>query len=67
MVDPAGNETILYNFAGPPNDGAHPWAGVIRDEQGNLYGTTPDGGEEGSACRNFDYPGCGVVFELSPQ
>lgn len=46
---------VLYNFAGG-TDGANPWAGVIFDSKGNLYGTTNDGG----TC------GCGDVFELTP-
>jgi hypothetical protein len=27
------------------SDGNYPWAGVILDEAGNLYGTTVDGGD----------------------
>ena len=30
---------MLHNFAAPPK-GANPYAGVIRDSAGNLYGTT---------------------------
>lgn len=37
-------------------DGATPYAGLILDAVGNLYGTTVQGGEYGS----------GVVFKLSP-
>jgi uncharacterized repeat protein (TIGR03803 family) len=44
-VDPTGTETVLHAFTGP--DGADPLAGVIRDAQGNLYGTTSIGGEYG--------------------
>lgn len=43
-VDAEGKETILYRFAGPP-DGAFPYASVIRDAAGNLYGVADDGGE----------------------
>ncbi len=53
-LDPSGNETVLYNFTGGA-DGGHPGSGVIRDSDGNLYGTTSAGG----LCA-----GCGVVFEL---
>ncbi len=35
-------ETILYDFSGL-QDGMSPWAGVILDQQGNLYGTTTTG------------------------
>ena len=42
-VDTAGQETVLYNFTGGA-DGGDPYAGVIRDSAGNLYGTTFYGG-----------------------
>src|ERR1039458_1359539 len=52
-LDPAGRETVLYNFTGGA-DGSGPQAGVIRDTAGNLYGTTVRGGATGS----------GVVYKL---
>lgn len=52
-VDPKGNETVLYNFSGGA-DGGYPESPVIRDQQGNLYGTTTQGGSAGQ----------GVVFKL---
>jgi len=55
-VDPEGNETVLWNFAGPPNDGAYPYCSLFSDRMGNLYGTTYGGG-------NFS---SGTVFELTP-
>jgi uncharacterized repeat protein (TIGR03803 family) len=42
-VDSSGNHTVLYNFKGG-TDGSHPISGVIRDQHGNLYGTTQAGG-----------------------
>jgi len=53
----AGNwtETILWNF-GSGADGTFPDAGLIRDKNGNLYGTTVQGGTN-----NF-----GTVFKLTP-
>jgi uncharacterized repeat protein (TIGR03803 family) len=36
----AGRLTLLYSFAGGASDGCHPYGSVVRDEAGNLYGTT---------------------------
>jgi uncharacterized repeat protein (TIGR03803 family) len=58
MVTPAGHQTVLYRFTGNP-DGAYPYAALIPDTAGNLYGTTYSGGT--GACTN----GCGTVFELN--
>jgi uncharacterized repeat protein (TIGR03803 family) len=55
-VDLAGQETVLYNFTGAA-DGGYPYAGVILDATGNLYGTTFAGGNEAS----------GVVFKFTPR
>ena len=49
----------LYSFKGSP-DGAFPYSGVIRDSEGNLYGTSPGGG---IAFECGKLP-CGVVFKL---
>ncbi len=54
-IDPAGVETVLYNFTGG-DDGGEPQGGVIRDSSGNLYGTTFRGGPWNA----------GVVYMLSP-
>jgi uncharacterized repeat protein (TIGR03803 family) len=59
-IDANGNESVLYSFTGG-NDGLTPYSGVIADEQGNLYGTTPVGGPY--SCGNIT---CGNVFELTP-
>ena len=49
-------ETVLHSF-GNGTDGQYPYAGLIFDGAGNLYGTTYGGGIH-------DY---GTVFELSPR
>jgi uncharacterized repeat protein (TIGR03803 family) len=60
-----GKETVLYNFTGG-SDGAYPYATLVRDATGNLYGTTWEGGD--LTCNNPNGPyGCGVVFKLAPQ
>ena len=54
-IDSTGRETILYAFTGQA-DGAGPEGDLIRDDSGNLYGTTSGGGP-------YEYK-CGTVFEL---
>ncbi len=50
----AATEKVLYSFTGG-DDGDQPYAGVIFDSAGNLYGTTQFGGAHGA----------GVVFKLA--
>jgi uncharacterized repeat protein (TIGR03803 family) len=52
--------TDLYNFQGS-TDGGNPFASLLLDNAGNLYGTTYSGGAYNSNC---SYPGCGVVYKL---
>lgn len=40
----AGAITILKAFPGDPADGRHPYASLVGDGAGNLYGTTREGG-----------------------
>jgi len=49
-------ETVLYSFANFAPKGANPYGGVIRDQAGNLYGTTASGGTANA----------GVVYEVNP-
>jgi uncharacterized repeat protein (TIGR03803 family) len=58
-LDSAGTETVLYTFTGL-TDGGQPNAGVIRDAEGNLYGTTLNGVNSTLGC----YVECGVVYKL---
>jgi uncharacterized repeat protein (TIGR03803 family) len=43
-IDTAGEETVLHNFTNGP-DGGYPFAGLTLDSDGNLYGTTTEGGQ----------------------
>jgi len=63
-VDRKGHETVLYSFTGGADGGA-PYAGVVLDTAGNLYGTTMSGGLSTGACDKYP-TGCGVVFKLDP-
>jgi uncharacterized repeat protein (TIGR03803 family) len=51
------SETVLYSFcsASGCTDGATPLGGLVFDVDGNLYGTTQDGGNQGK----------GTVFQLT--
>jgi uncharacterized repeat protein (TIGR03803 family) len=55
-------ERVLHSF-GQGTDGGFPYAGVIVDAKGNVYGTTITGGST-TGCLGL--AGCGTVFELSP-
>ncbi|MGA9305481.1 MAG: choice-of-anchor tandem repeat GloVer-containing protein [Candidatus Sulfotelmatobacter sp.] len=63
-ADGSWTESVLYSFEGF-SDGDLPQAGVIFDGAGNLYGTTPLGGDE--ECSIPEDRGCGVVFKLAPN
>jgi uncharacterized repeat protein (TIGR03803 family) len=54
-------ESVLHSFDINHTDGARPMAGVVFDAQGNLYGTTMNGGAFGNG------NGLGTVYELSPS
>ena len=53
-------EEVLYRFKGG-TDGYHPSATLLKDNAGNLYGTTVEGGKPWLC----DQLGCGTVFELT--
>jgi uncharacterized repeat protein (TIGR03803 family) len=59
-LDTTGKETVLHTFTGGA-DGALPYAGLVMDGHGNLYGTTQGGG---ASC--YTSYTCGVVFEITP-
>src|SRR5271167_576360 len=56
-LTPSGTKTILHSFDPNGTDGAYPVASLVVGKNGNLYGTTVEGGAYG-----ID----GTVFELGP-
>ena len=56
-ADGSWSETILHHFTGG-KDGAYPWASLIFDPSGNLYGTTETAGGDTDG---------GIAFELTPN
>jgi uncharacterized repeat protein (TIGR03803 family) len=65
-ADGSWRESMLHSFCSPTicSDGANPFASLIFDQTGNLYGTAAFGGDL-SRCNSG--PGCGVVFKLVPN
>ncbi|HEY3638488.1 MAG TPA: choice-of-anchor tandem repeat GloVer-containing protein [Rhizomicrobium sp.] len=65
QLSPSGNGSwtnkVIYFFKPPLHggDGAYPASNLMMDGQGNLWGTTPQGGSK--SCGG----GCGAVFELA--
>jgi uncharacterized repeat protein (TIGR03803 family) len=51
----SGTEKVLYSFGSQSGDGSEPYAGLVFDQEGNLYGTTL-----GRGVNDF-----GTVFELT--
>lgn len=60
-IAPDGTETVLYSFAGG-SDGLAPFDRPLIGSDGNLYGTTTNGG--GQHCGMY---GCGTVFKITPD
>jgi uncharacterized repeat protein (TIGR03803 family) len=56
----AQTESVLYNFKGGTTDGSSPYAGLLLDQHGNLFGTTGKGGIYSNSGHG------GIAFELSP-
>ncbi len=55
-ISAAGVESVSYSFS-DTDGGYNPQGGLILDSEGNLYGTTAEGG---------DGKNCGTVFKFTP-
>jgi uncharacterized repeat protein (TIGR03803 family) len=60
-ITPSGGLTTVHSFDG--TDGKQPAGGLIQATNGNLYGTTYEGGANN--CRYVPF-GCGTVFKMTP-
>ena len=56
---------VIHTFTGG-QDGAYPYAGLIIDKNGNLYGTANAGGDLTASCPPAN-AGCGTVYKLAPS
>jgi uncharacterized repeat protein (TIGR03803 family) len=61
-LSPSGGEKVLWNFKNG-TDGSSPVGGLFLDSQGNLFGTTYQGG---TVCDTSGNTG-GVVFKVYPN
>jgi uncharacterized repeat protein (TIGR03803 family) len=55
-ITSGGVETVLHSFTGGTTDGSYPYAALIQGRDGNLYGTTSNGGTSNN----------GTVFKITP-
>jgi uncharacterized repeat protein (TIGR03803 family) len=67
-MSPAGQVSVLYNFAGQPSDGSAPLAALIQASDGNFYGTTSSGGaNNGGTAFRFTLSGAeSVLYSFGP-
>ena len=64
-IDNTGHETVIYSFCSSPNctDGSLPVSGLTQDSEGNLYGTTSQGGaNEGGTVFKVDTLGHQILL-----
>jgi hypothetical protein len=64
QAEPAYTFSVLHSFKG--TDGANPAGTLHLDTAGNLYSTTPYGGDVG-CIDTGGLAGCGLVFKLNEQ
>lgn len=59
-LDPSGTASAVHVFDG--TDGAFPYAGLVQDSAGNLFGTTSTGGV--ANCSSARFGECGTAFKV---
>jgi uncharacterized repeat protein (TIGR03803 family) len=67
-ITPIGTLTTLYTFCAQSGckDGQSPFAGLVQ-ANGNLFGTTDQGGANLCVFSKGDVSGCGTVFKITPN
>jgi uncharacterized repeat protein (TIGR03803 family) len=63
-ITPGGVFTTLYSFCSENNctDGLYPYTALVQASDGNLYGTTDQGG----TCTVIE-GGCGTIYKIAPN
>ena len=61
-ITPTGTESVLHSFGATATDGTLPFAGLVMDGSGNLYGTTTGGGVPTGVGAHSQ----GTVFKITP-
>jgi len=65
-ITPSGTLTTLYSFCSQSGctDGSDPMGGLVQAADGDLYGTTKQGGANDNCAGRL--PGCGTIFKITP-
>ncbi|HUI83020.1 MAG TPA: choice-of-anchor tandem repeat GloVer-containing protein [Candidatus Binatia bacterium] len=59
VISAGGSFNVLHSFTTTGGDGINPYAGLVKGQDGNFYGTTKAGGNGGGQSR-------GTVFKITP-
>lgn len=63
-ITPSGSTSILYSFGTSISDGVTPIASLVQANDGNLYGTTVNGGANACTTSNGTH-NCGTLFKTT--
>jgi len=63
-LTPTGVETVIYSFGVSASDGVEPTGSLVQGSDGNLYGTTLNGGANSCSVSGGTH-NCGTVFKIT--